>query len=221
MRGSPAGDEDFADAAGAQVLRRQGADIAGADHQHAPAIEPIGDLARDGYRLEADRHRAFAERRLGSDALADEERPIEEAAEQWSGAMPLGGPVERLFHLPEDLRLTDDGGIEPGGDAEQVGDGVPSLEREQMRGEELLRNAVELAQEVDDLAPGALEIVVHHVQLRTVARRQHHAFGHRRPCRELLHRRTDVAAREVQLLAQFDRSGAMAHAKEEQVHQNE
>ena len=37
---------------------------------------------------------------------------------------------------------------------------------------------------------------------------------------ELLHRGTDVAAREVQLLAQFDRRGAMTHAEEQQVHQN-
>ena len=102
------------------MLRRQRADVAGADDQHAPAVEPVEDLARDRHRFEADRDGAFAERRLRAHPLADDERAIEQAAQQRADAVTLGRLVKRLLHLPENLRLADDGRIESGGDAEQM-----------------------------------------------------------------------------------------------------
>ena len=114
--------DDVADALRAQVLRGQRADLAGADDQHAAPVEAAEDLPRQRDRGEADRHRAFAERGFGAHALADAERPVEQLAEQRPGAAALGGRLERVLHLAEDLRLADDQRIEAGGDAEQMRD---------------------------------------------------------------------------------------------------
>ena len=120
VRGGAAGDRDLADALRAQVLRGERADLAGADDEHAPALETAEDLARQRDRRKADRHGALAERRLGAHALADVERPVEQLAEHRPGAAASRGGLERVLHLAENLRLADDQRVETGGDAEQV-----------------------------------------------------------------------------------------------------
>ena len=102
------------------MLRGQRADLAGADDEHAPALEAAEDLSRERDRGEADRHRAFAERRFGAHALADAERPVKQLAQQRAGAVAFRGGLERVLHLAENLRLADDERIESGGDAEQM-----------------------------------------------------------------------------------------------------
>ena len=134
-------DRDLADALRAQVLRRQRADLAGADDQDAPALEPAEDLSRQLHRREADRHRALAERRLAADALADVERPVKQLAQHRAGAAPFRRGLERVLDLPEDLRLADDQRVEAGGDAEQMLRRVGVGEREQMRREASRRAA--------------------------------------------------------------------------------
>ena len=151
MRGRAAGDDDLADALRAQVLRGQRADLAGADDQHAPALESPEDLPRQRHRREADRHRAFAERRLGADALADAERPVKQLAQHRPGAAPAGGGLERVLHLSEDLRLADDQRVEAGGDAEQMLRRRLVAEREQVRREALGRQRMVVAEERDDV----------------------------------------------------------------------
>ena len=133
MRGRAAGDHDLADALRAQMLRRQRADFAGADDEHAAALESPEDLPRQRHRRKADRDRAFAERRLAADALADAEGPVKQLAQHRPGAAPTGGGLERVLHLPEDLRLADDERVETRGDAEQMLRGRLVAEREEVR----------------------------------------------------------------------------------------
>ena len=53
--------DDLLHAVAAQVLRGQRADLAGADDEHAPAVEPPEDLSRQRHCGEAHRHGAFAD----------------------------------------------------------------------------------------------------------------------------------------------------------------
>ena len=139
----------------AEVLRGQRADFAGADDEHAAALEPSENLPgeRDGGK--ADRHRALAERGFRADPLADAERPVERLAQQRAGAVPLGGRLERILHLPEDLRLADDERVEPGGDAEQMMRRRHVVMREQVRQERLARELMIVAEERDQLVARA------------------------------------------------------------------
>ena len=89
MRGGAAGDHDLADALAAQVLRRQRADFAGADHEHAASLSDGRNLPRQRDRGIAIETAPFAERRFAAHALADAERPLEQLAEHWAGAVPL------------------------------------------------------------------------------------------------------------------------------------
>ena len=68
-------------------------------------------------------------------ALADAERPVERLAQQRPGAVPLGGGLERVLDLAEDLRLADDQRIEPRGHAEQVPRRRGVVVREEVRQE--------------------------------------------------------------------------------------
>jgi hypothetical protein len=81
VRVRAARDHDVADALRAQMLRRQRADLAGADDEHAPSVQVSENLARERNGREADRHRSFAERRFRAHALADAERPAERIAQ--------------------------------------------------------------------------------------------------------------------------------------------
>ena len=144
-------DDDFGDALAAQVLRRQRADLAGAEDQHAASLEPAEDLPRERDGREAHRDRALADRRFGAHALADAERPVKQLAEERPGAAPLGGGLKRLLDLSEDLRLADDERIEARRDPEQVTRHRRIVVREEVRQERVARQVVVVAEERDQL----------------------------------------------------------------------
>ena len=125
------------DALAAQVLRRQRADFAGADHEHASSFEAAENLSRERDRGEADRYGPFAERRLAADPLADAERPVERLAQERSGAVPFASrDLERILDLAQYLRLADDERIESRRHAKQMPRRRHVAMREQVRQEE-------------------------------------------------------------------------------------
>src|SRR5207247_1831435 len=115
-----AGDDDLSYALRAQVLRCEGADLAGAHDEHPAAVEAPENLAGQGDRGKADRDRALTEPRLRAHALADAKRGMEQPREQGPGTLARGGDLKRLLDLSENLRLADDERIEPGRHPEQV-----------------------------------------------------------------------------------------------------
>ena len=137
VRPRPAGDDDGADALASQVLCGERADLAGADDQHPAPLETAEDLPCERHCGEAHRHCAFTERRLGANAFADAERPVEQCRSSRPRAVLVGRRLERVLHLSENLRLADDERIEPGGDAEQMRDRGAVLEREDVRLEDV------------------------------------------------------------------------------------
>ena len=216
--GRAAGDHDLGDALAAQVLRGERADLAGADDEHAASFETAENLARQRDRGKADRHGAFAERRLGADPLADAERPVERLAQERSGAVTLGGGLEGVLHLSEDLRLADHERIESRRHAEQVPRRRHVAVGEQVRQEGVARELVILAEKRDDLFASALGVGAGDVDLRAIAGGEDDRFGGGRSRDERLDGGADVAAREIELLPQVHGRRSMTHAEEKQVH---
>ena len=130
----------------------------------------------------------------------------------------VGGHLERVLDLAEDLRLADDQRVETGRHAEQVPRGVAVRPLEEVRHERVGRHAVVAGQELDDLGARLQRVVAGDVDLRSVAGREQHGLGGRRPRGQCLHRRAEIAGREVQPLAQLDRRRLVAHAQQEEVH---
>ena len=130
-----------------QVLGRQRADLAGANDEHAPAIELPEDLSRECDGGEADGHGAFAESCFRPHAFADQEGPVKQLAQHRPGAVMFRGSLKGVLHLSEDLRLADDDRVETGGHSEQMTDSGLVVVREQMRREHRLRQVVVVAQE--------------------------------------------------------------------------
>ena len=217
-RAGAAGDDDLADPVRAQVLCGQGRDLAGAHHQHAPPFQPAEDLARQLDGGKAHRDRAFAERRLGSHPLADPEGRLEQARQQGADALPVGGDLERVLDLAQDLRLADDHGIEAGRHAKQVPRRVAVRPLEQVRHERLGLHPVIAGQELDDFSARLQRIVAGDVDLRAVAGREQHRLRGRGARRQCLHGRAEIAGREVQPLPQLDRRRPVTHAQQEKMH---
>ena len=118
--GRPVGDVGDRRAARRQVGRCELADPAGADQQHAPAVELAEHLRRERRGSRRDRGRALTDRGLAPNALAERQRLAEDPVEQPSGRDGL----ERSTHLAEDLAFARDERVEPRRHPEQVQGGV-------------------------------------------------------------------------------------------------
>ena len=103
VRGRSARDDDLLHTLTAQVLRRQRADLAGADDEHSTAVQPSEDLSRQRHGCEAHRHRALAEGGFAAHALADAERPVKHLVQERPGAATFRRRLEGALHLAEDL----------------------------------------------------------------------------------------------------------------------
>ena len=130
--GRTVGDEDLA---GPGAVQRNGdtlAHRAGADDEHALALEATEQV--DGHldRGVADRCCAATDPGFGAGALADAERVAEQQVEARAGAALRLRDLPRLTDLAEDLALADDGRVEAGRDLEEVRDGGVVVLREQV-----------------------------------------------------------------------------------------
>jgi hypothetical protein len=78
------------------------------------------NLLRQRHGGKADRDRTRSEAGLRPHALAGGERRVEQPVQQRAGGMDFSRSGVRVLHLPENLRLADDEGVEAGGNAEEV-----------------------------------------------------------------------------------------------------
>ena len=131
MGGSAARDHDLADAVRLQVLGGELADFSGTDDQHRRPSSRRRS-SRDRHRLEADRHGALADGGFRAHPLADPKGRREHALQERTYTPSPGRRLERVLDLPENLRLADDRGFQPGGDAEQMRHCIPALTHEQV-----------------------------------------------------------------------------------------
>src|SRR5688572_1984355 len=89
---------------------------------------------------------------------------------------------------------------------------------EQMRQKHIARKVMVVTQKSNQLFAGACRLGIRHVDLRPVARGEHHRLRGRRAGGERLDGRAHVAAREVEALAQIDGRCSMTYAEEEEMH---
>ena len=216
--GRTVGDEDLS---GSGAMQRDGDTLAhgaGADDEHAPALETT-ELV-DGHldRGVADRGGATADPGLGAGALADAEGVAEQQVEAAAGAALGLRDLPGLADLTEDLALTDDRRVEPGRDLEQVGDGRFVVLREQIRVQLVGREVADVAQEVADVGVRAVELLGDRVHLGAVARAQHRDLADVVAGGEPGHRLADRVRGERDPLEQGERTAAMVHSDDEDRH---
>ena len=154
------------------------AHLAGAEHEAGAAGEPAEALGRHGDRGLGDRRDVAADGGVGAGPLAGLERVAEQQVEGRAGGALLAGPLPRLLDLAEDLALAEHGGVEAGGDAEEVGDGRRVVVDVEVVGEVLGREEGDLGEEVADVLVGAVEPLGDGVDLGAVAGGEHHGLGH-------------------------------------------
>ena len=138
---------------------------------------------------------------------------LEDVAEHRPDTPLVGGRLERVLHLAENLRLADHERIEPCRHAKQVRDRGAVFQREQVRLKGLRRHVVVVTRGTcTSSSRAAAGSAARHVNLRAVAGREHHRLGHRRTGGNRFHRGTEVAAGEIKTLPQIDGRRAVAHA---------
>jgi hypothetical protein len=106
---------------------------------------------------------------------------VERLAQERSGAAALGGCLERVLHLTQDLRFTEHQRVQAGGDAEQMVRSRGVFMGKQMRQKRLARELVVLAEKNEQLLARTSGIGTCDVDLRSVAGREHDRFGCGRP----------------------------------------
>ena len=151
------GDEDAGRAVLDEVADGELGHLAGADEQDGFVGERTEDLAGEIDRDRGDGDRGGADLGLGADFFCDGEGALEEGVELAAlGALAadgsdLAGDGVGLLDLAEDLGLADDHGVQRGGHAEEVTDGLALAELVEVRldggggdGEVLVEEAEEI-----------------------------------------------------------------------------
>ncbi len=163
---------DLGDAADAEGADGEFAHLAGADDDEPFFREVLEDLLREARGHRRYRDVLLAERGRGVDALRDGEglleQPVEDAAR---GARGLGGEVG-VLHLPDDLRLAEDHGVQARRHAEEVADRVAPLVVIEGGGEGVGGDAVALRQHLGDRRRLGRGSVVHRIEFDAVAGRE-------------------------------------------------
>src|SRR5205823_4837313 len=116
-------------------------------------------------------------------------------------------------------RLADDQRIEPGGDPKEMPRDVEIFHAVYVRLHFRRLDAMEAADECDEIVPRARGVLAGGVELGAIARRHDDRFPRRAERADFTERRGNAARLEVELFAQFDRRGAMADSDEQDVHQ--
>ena len=190
-----------------------------AQDQHVESGEIPEDFFRERDRRVAHRHGAFAESRLGSHALADGERAVEQAVGQRAGVLEGARRREGVLHLPQDLRLADHHRVQAGRHAEGVADGLGVEVRVEDRldgGEVETAVAAEVAEGHRARLAGR---VGHAVDFHTIARREHDHFRQHAVTLDVAQELAELVLLDGELLAQRDGRVLVAHAGDEERHQ--
>ena len=145
------GDEDVRRAGAAQVARGQLRHLARARNHDRAVGERSENLARQLHGGVTHRYGHLADAGLGAHALGHAEGAGEQAFQPAADrAGILGGGVGG-FELSQDLRLADHHGIQAGGHAEEVMDGVAALMAVEMRPDGMRADGLVIGEEgIDD-----------------------------------------------------------------------
>ena len=140
-------DEEIGDAAVAERGDDLLADGACAENERGVPGEFAEDALGEFYAGGGDGHGARAEFGFGADALADFERALEQTIEDGAGGALFVGEAIGFADLAEDFGFAEEHGVEPGGDAEKMADGVAIVVMIERAGENVGADGVKFAEE--------------------------------------------------------------------------
>ena len=123
---------------------------------------------------------------------------------------------ERVLHLAEDLRLAENHGIEPGGDAKRVSDRSLVGVAVKIRVQRVAVQAVIVAEPLDQ--PSVVRGFEVAVKLGAIAGGENRRLVHRAVAGEFAQGVHEFFRHERDLLADFHRSGLVIYAEGKQVH---
>ena len=199
-----------------QVARGELAHLPRPDQQHRLALEALEDPPRQLHRRVGDRHREPPDLGLRPHALGRAERLAHQGVEHRArGARGLG-EGEGVLHLPQDLRLAQDHGVEARRDAERVQRGLVAGRGVEQRLELPPGHAAMAAEPAERLRARLARHRGHPVDLDPVARGEDHDLLQEAAAREVGEDLADLLLLEGELLAHRHRRGAVIHPRHEQ-----
>ena len=150
---------------------RQFAHFPGADQQHRLVLQCAENLAGQFDRGERDRNGVAGDIGFGTHPLGDRKGLVQEAVQDQSGGLVVGGIAVGRLDLTQDLGLADDHRVETGGDPKDVPDGVLALIVVEMGFEGLRIEVVEGGEKAFELRFARFGIPAGGVELHPVAGR--------------------------------------------------
>jgi len=205
----PVGNHQPAHAVVEEVLGRQFAHLAGADQHDGLVGEIVEDLAGQLHGGKGDGNRRGGDLRFGADPLGNGKGLVEKTVEDDARGPVFGGVTVGCLDLAENLRFTYHHGVEAGGNAEDVADGVFAMECIKVRLQALQRYLVVVGQEA--LYPGyaAGDVPGGDIDFDPVAGGDDDRFGDVIHGDQRVERFLHMGRRKGNLFPDFDRSGFM------------
>src|SRR5664280_1004053 len=155
---------------------------------------------------------------FGARSLADPKRMLKHLVQHPPGGRLPPGDAVRRAQLAEDLRLTDDHGVQTAGHREQVLDGPVLVVYVEVLGQGLQRQSADRRQQVGDLADTTVELVHVGEDLDPVAGGEHDRLSHRVAVPQRVQRLRDVGRRDRHPLEHPDRGAVVAQTDDEDTH---
>ena len=211
------GDEDGGCALLDEMARGEVGHLTRADDEDGLAAQAAEDLAGeiDGDGCDGDGR--AADLGLRADALGHREGALEERFERGGDGPDLTRHGVGLFDLAEDLRLSDDHGIERAGDAEEMADGLALAELVEVRLEGGGGDGEVLVQEAEDVWGGAIAgVVLNGEELDAVAGGEDESFADSGLLGEGARGVCEAGDGNGEALTQLDGRGGVIDAKQDE-----
>jgi len=211
------GDEDGGCALLDEMTRGQFGHLARADDEDGLAAQAAEDLAGEVDGDGCDGDGGAADLGLGADALGDREGALEERFERGGDGSDLTRDGVGLLDLAEDLRLSDDHGIERAGDAEEMADGLAMAELVEVRLEGGGGDSKVLVQEAEDVWGIAIAgVVLDGEELDAVACGEDESFADAGLLGEGARGVCEAGGGNGEALTQLDGRGGVVDAKQDE-----
>ena len=198
-----------------EMARRLLAHLAGAHDQNPLAFERAENLTRQLHRDRGDGDRGVADLGLGAHPLGDHEGALQHLVQMATDGPCGTGCQVAALHLAEDLRLTNDHGVEAAGDAEEVPHRFLLPVLVEVRAEDLRVDVEIAAKKLGQVR--CIERLAGE-QLHPVAGGKDHPFQHARGLGERAGGLHQFLRTDGQPLAQLDGRGFVIEAQQHDIH---
>src|SRR5262249_18505023 len=152
---------------------------------------------------------------FGADALRDREGALQERIERRADGTDFTRDVPGLFDLAEDLRFTDNHGVERGSDAEEMANGLALAQSIEVRRDRVGGDVEVLVQEIEcSCRFGAVGAFDDREKLDAIAGGENESFADAGLASERARGVGETRDGDSETLADVERSGGVVHADE-------